>query len=335
VKAARLVAFGEVPSFEMQETADPEPGAGQVVVDLFAAALNHRDIWVYKKPGYCPLPVTLGSDGAGVVAAVGPSVHDVSVGDEVVINASLGWERGRRIPGAAFDILGAPTDGTFAEKVLVDAIQVTARPEHLTWVEAASVNLAGLTAWRATTTCAEAGPGRSILVTGAGGGVSTFAIQIASSLGADVYVTSSTEEKIERAHRLGAKAGFLYQDPEWPQQARSATRGGFDAAIDSFGGPAWDQCLKALRNGGVLVSFGDTGAPRAAVEGMDIFWGWRSIVGTTMGSPEEYEAMVEHVRAGSWRPVIDSVFALERIADALNRLERAPERFGKVAISIR
>jgi NADPH:quinone reductase-like Zn-dependent oxidoreductase len=204
VKAARLVAFGEVPSFEMQEIADPEPGAGQVVVDLYAAALNHRDIWVYKKPGYCPLPVTLGSDGAGVVAAVGACVRDISVGDE----------------------------------------------------------------------------------------------------------------KLERAQVLGAKGGFLYQDPEWPQQARSATGGGLDAAIDSFGGPAWDQCLKALRDGGVLVSFGDTGAPRAAVEGMDIFWGRRSIVGTTMGSPEEYEAMVEHVRAGSWRPVIDSAPATVTSAPA-------------------
>ncbi len=335
MKAARLVAFGNTPTFEIQEIPEPQPGPRQVVVDLRTAALNRRDWWIYREPGFCPLPVTLGSDGAGVVSAVGTAADDVAVGDEVVINPTLGWERGMEVPGPEFDILGAPTDGTFAEKVLIDAGNVAPRPPRLSWEQAASVSLAGLTAYRAVVTCAKAAPGRSVLITGAGGGVATCAIQIAAAVGADVYVTSSTNAKIERAVALGAKAGVLYHDLEWPQQIRAAAGGGLDAAIDSFGGAAWDGCLKALGRGGVLVNFGDTGAPEATVNLSDVYWQWRSIVGTTMGSHEEYAAMIEHVATASWTPVIDSVFALERIDDAVARLDSSPDRFGKIVLSTR
>jgi NADPH:quinone reductase-like Zn-dependent oxidoreductase len=335
VKAHRLVAFGEHPRFEIQEVPDPVPGSGQVVVDLRAAALNRRDWWIYRTPGYCPLPVTLGSDGAGVVSTVGPGVTAVAVGDEVVINPTLGWERGRNVPGPEFDILGAPSDGTFGERVLIGAGNLAPRPQRLSWEEAASVNLGGLTAWRATVTCAKAGPGRSVLITGAGGGVSTFAIQIAAALGAEVYVTSSTAEKIQRSLALGATAGFRYDDPEWPEHARSIVADGFDAAVDSFGGRSWRSVLKALGRGGVLVNFGDTGGDQSTIDVSDVYWAWRSIVGTTMGSPEEYDAMLEHVRSAAWRPVIDSVFPLERLGDAMARLDRAADRFGKIVISIR
>jgi zinc-binding alcohol dehydrogenase/oxidoreductase len=329
-----LVAFGEVPRFEVQEIPDPTPGPGEAVVDLRAAALNRRDWWIYRKPGYCPLPVTLGSDGAGVVSAIGPAVTRWAVGDEVVINPTLGWARGSDVPGPEFDILGAPSQGTFAEKVVVAADNLAARPQRFSWEEAAAVNLAGLTAWRATVTCAKAGSGRSVLITGAGGGVATFAIQIAAALGAAVYVTSSSADKIERALAIGARAGFRYDAPDWPEQARSAVEGGLDAAVDSFGGPSWHNVLKALRRGGVLVNFGDTGGDQSTVDVADVYWEWRSIVGTTMGSPEEYNAMIDHARTASWRPVIDSVYELERLGNAMARLDRGADRFGKIVISI-
>ena len=334
MRAARLVAFGEVPTFEIHDVPDPVPGPGEAVVDLRAAALNRRDWWIYRKPGYCHLPVTLGSDGAGVVSSTGDGVTEAAPGDEVVINPALGWGRGRDVPGPDFGILGAPSQGTFAEKVLIAAGNLARRPERLSWEEAAAVNLAGLTAWRATVRCARAEPGRSILITGAGGGVSTFAIQIAVALGADVYVTSSTTEKVERAVALGARAGVRYGDPDWPEQLHSLVAGGLDAAIDSFGGPAWDSVLKVLRRGGTLVNFGDTGGDRATVDLGDVFFAWRSIVGTTMGSPEDYEQMIEHVSRATWRPVIDSVFPLERVGDAMARLDASSDRFGKIVISI-
>jgi NADPH:quinone reductase-like Zn-dependent oxidoreductase len=334
VKAARLTVFGETPGFEVQELPDLKPGPGEAVVQLRAAALNRRDPWVYKTPDYCRLPVTLGSDGAGVVASVGPGVKGVSVGDEVVIYPALGWKRGRDVPGPEFDILGAPTDGTFAEQVRVDAGALASRPQRLDWVQSAAVNLGGLTAWRAVVRGAQAGPGRSLLITGAGGGVSTFAIQIAAALGAEVYVTSSSAEKIERAVALGARGGVEYSAPDWSDQVRALLGRGFDAAVDSYGGPSWPGALRALREGGVLVSFGDTSPAPANIEVSDVYWAWRSIVGTTMGSPEEYEALLEHLAGATWEPVIDSVFALEEIDAACRRLDRAPDRFGKVALSI-
>ena len=277
--------------------------------------------------------MTLGSDGAGVVSAIGLGVSRWAVGDEVVINPTLGWPRGRDVPGPEFDILGAPTQGTFAEKIVITVDNLALRPQRLSWEEAAAVNLAGLTAWRAAVTCAKACPGRSVLITGAGGGVATFAIQIAAARGAAVYVTSSSAEKIERAMRIGARAGFRYDDPDWPEQARSVVDGGLDAAVDSFGGQSWHTVLRALGRGGVLVNFGDTGGDQSTVDVADVYWEWRSIVGTTMGSPQEYDAMIDHVRMASWRPVIDSVFELDRLGEAMARLDGGADRFGKIVIS--
>jgi NADPH:quinone reductase-like Zn-dependent oxidoreductase len=277
--------------------------------------------------------VTLGSDGAGVVSAVGAGVQSVAEGDEVVINPTLGWAPGEAVPGPSFDILGAPLDGTFAERVVVPAGNVARKPERLTWPEAAALSLAGLTAWRATVTCARAAPGRTVLVTGAGGGVATFAIQIAAALGARVLVTTSTEAKLEAARALGAAGGALYTEPSWPE--RLSEDGGVDAVVDGYGGPVWPGALRALRPGGVLVSYGDTGAPDADVGVMDVYWHWRSILGTTMGSPDEHAALLAHVRDADWRPVVDRVYPLERFEEAVARFEEADDRFGKVVLEIR
>jgi zinc-binding alcohol dehydrogenase/oxidoreductase len=333
MKAQRLVAFGDPPRFELQSLPDPVPGRGEVVVALRAAALNRRDPWVWTTPEYCELPVTPGSDGAGVIAAVGEGVEGLAVGDEVVFDPTLNWGGSEEAPTPAFDILGAPTDGTFAEQVMVAAASVAAKPTRLSWVQAAAVNLGGLTAWRAAVTCAGAAPGRAVLVTGAGSGVSTFAVQIAAALGARVYVTSSSQEKIERARTLGAAGGVSYLDPEWPEQLVSLAGGGLDAAIDSYGGPSWEGALRALRTGGTLVSFGDTSGPQSTVTTAEVYWRWRTVRGTSMGSPREYRAMLAHVESATWHPMIDSVFALEELDEAARRLD-APERFGKVVLSI-
>src|ERR1700739_2732130 len=141
MRALRLVEFGDPPRFELADLPEPEPGPGQVVIALRAAALNRRDPWVWTTPDYCPLPVTLGSDGAGVVAAVGPDVSAPAVGDEVIFDPTLGWGTSEERPSDAFDILGAPVDGTFAERVVVPAANVAAKPSRLSWEEAAALNL--------------------------------------------------------------------------------------------------------------------------------------------------------------------------------------------------
>ena len=333
MKAQRLVAFGDPPRFELADVPEPVPQRGEAVVALRAAAVNRRDWWVWTDEGYCALPVTLGSDGAGVIAAVGDEVTGLAPGDEVVIDPTLNWGPGEDAPLPEFDILGAPTDGTFAEQVVVPASNVAAKPPRLSWPEAAAINLAGLTAWRAAVTCAGAAPGRAVLVTGAGSGVSSFVIQIAAARGARVFVTSSTEEKIDQARTLGAVGGVSYRDPEWPEQIVGLAGSELDAAIDSFGGPSWEGALRALRVGGTLVSFGDTSGPETTLTTGEVYWRWRTVRGTSMGSPREYRAMLEHVAAASWRPVIDRVFGLEEIDAAVRRLDAA-ERFGKIVLSI-
>jgi NADPH:quinone reductase-like Zn-dependent oxidoreductase len=328
----RLVSPGEPPVFEQVDAAEPVPGDGEVVVQVVTAALNRRDWWIWRSPD-ATVPVTLGSDAAGVVSAVGAGVDTTAVGDEVVINPTLGWAEGEHVPTETFEILGSPRDGTFAEQVVVPAGNVAPRPAGLSWEESGALPLAGLTAWRAAVTCARVGEGQRVLVTGAGSGVATFAVQIAAALGSEVWVTSSSTEKVDRLKQLGARGGVVYSQPDWGSQLRQSAGGSFDAVIDSWGADGWQEALRTLRWGGVLVNFGDTGGETSTVEVSDVYWAWRSIVGTTMGSPGEFRAVLDHVAAGHWRPVVDSVHALEDIGSAAQRLlER--DRLGKVVLRV-
>ncbi|HEY2258721.1 MAG TPA: zinc-binding dehydrogenase [Solirubrobacteraceae bacterium] len=329
----RLVASGDPPEFERQQVPDPVAAPDEVVVDLRSAALNRRDWWIWTAPDRQALPITLGSDGAGTISAVGSQVQGLQLGQEVVFDPTLGWGQSEEHPTPRFDILGAPTAGTFAERVSIPAANVVPKPPRLSWEEAAALNLGGLTAWRAAVTCAGAAPGRTILITGAGSGVSTFLIQISAALGARPFVTSSSEKKLERARALGAVGGVSYLDPAWPERIRELAGGGLDAAVDSFGGPAWEGALKALRTGGTLVSFGDTSGPTSTVTTSDVYWQWRRVLGTTMGSPREYRALIAHVGSAAWRPVIDSTFRLDELPQAAQRLNH-PARFGKVVLTI-
>jgi NADPH:quinone reductase-like Zn-dependent oxidoreductase len=333
MKAMRLVGFGDPPRFELQEVPDPVPGPEEVVIDLRTAALNRRDWWIWTAPGSCELPVTLGSDGAGLISAIGSDVDGWAVGDEVVFDPTLGWGGSDDCPTDAFEILGAPLDGTFAERVLVPVENLAPKPSPLSWEQAAALNLGGLTAWRAAVTCAGAASGRTLLVTGAGSGVATFVIQIAAAVGARVFVTTSSRQKLLRAQELGAEAGASYLDAGWPDRLRELAGGGLDAAVDSSGGPVWEGALRALRKGGTLVSFGDTVGEETTLTTAEVYWQWRRIVGTSMGSPREYRALLAHVEEASWRPVIDSVFSLDELDAAARRLT-SPERFGKVVLSI-
>lgn len=327
MRAVHLTALGDPEVLQPATVPDPEPGAGEVAVDLVRAALNHRDVWIREgRPG--PLPAILGSDGAGVVAAVGAGVEGVAAGDEVVINPALDWGDSEDAPGPSFRILGVPDQGTYAERIVVTAAHVRPRPAGWSWDECAALPLAGLTAWRALR-LAGAGPGRRILVTGAGGGVATFLVQIGAALGATVVATTGSDPKVARALELGAEQAVDYHDPEWPWQI-----GKVDAAIDSTGGAGLEAIVRTLVRGGVLVSFGDTAREPAAIDLSDVFLEWRRIQGTTMGSPREFDALLEHVSGAVWRPVIDSTFPLEQAAEAHRRLAN-PERIGKVVLAIR
>lgn len=332
MRAAQLTAFGWPPAVEVREVPDPAPGPGEVVVAVETAALNRRDLWVARYDGYCELPVTLGSDGAGRIAAVGDGVEGLAPGDEVVIDPTLGWGADEDRPGPDFDILGAPTPGTLAELVAVPAANVHPRPGRLSWQESAALCLGGLTAWRALAT-GSVGPGTRLLVTGAGGGVSTFALQIAVALGATVFVTSGEPAKLARATALGAAGGVSYRDPHWPDALLELAGGPLDVVIDGYGAPTWPGALRVLRPGGRLVSYGDTGGGTATVAVDEVYWQWRSILGTSMGSPRDFRRLLDHVGTASWRPVVERRFDLGEAAGALVAMEDAG-RYGKIVVEV-
>ena len=309
------------------EIPDPTPLPDEVVVDLTAAALNRRDVWQRGAPGNDG--AVLGSDGAGRVSALGSDVSGVEIGDEVVINPSVGWGDAEDAPAEGWAILGVPRQGTYAERIAIPAADVRPRPQELTWHESAALPLAGLTAWRALVTRGRVQPGMRVLVTGAGGGAATFLVQIARALGAEVTVTSSSDHKIARSIELGAAHGVRYTDPGWPAQV-----GEVDLVVDSAGAPAWPGALDCLRRGGTLVSFGRTGGVSTELEIPRLFYGQWNLLGTTMGSPREFDQLLAHVRQARWRPVVDSVYPLDDAAAAHARLEQ-PDRFGKVVLECR
>lgn len=309
------------------EIPDPTPLPDEVVVDLTAAALNRRDVWQRGATGNDG--AVLGSDGAGRVSALGSDVTGIAVGDEVVINPSVGWGDAEDAPAKGWAILGIPRQGTYAERIAIPAADVRPRPQELTWHESAALPLAGLTAWRALVTRGCVQPGMRVLVTGAGGGAATFLVQIARAHGAEVTVTSSSDHKIARAIELGAAHGVRYTDPGWPAQV-----GEVDLVVDSAGAPAWPGALDCLRRGGTLVSFGRTGGVSTELEIPRLFYGQWNLLGTTMGSPREFDQLLAHVRQARWRPVVDSVYPLDDAAAAHARLEQ-PDRFGKVVLECR
>lgn len=334
MKAVVLRQLGEAENLLVEDVPDPQPGLGEVIVRLAAAALNHRDIWI-RRGLYAGirLPVILGSDGAGVVAAVGEGGDAALVGRKVVINPGLVWGPDDRAQSAEFRILGLPDDGTYAELVKVPADHVHTLPAGLTLAEAAALPLAGLTAYRAVVSRANVRAGETVLVTGIGGGVSTFALQIARALGARVLVTSGSEAKIERARQLGADGGVNYRSADWAKQILALTDGGPDAIIDSVGGETINKAIEIVRPGGRIVTYGATTGPAEHVEIRRIFWKQINLLGSTMGTPGEFAAMLAFYDEKGLKPVVDRAFPLAEVAAAHRRMEQA-EQFGKILLDM-
>ncbi|MCC6222110.1 MAG: zinc-binding dehydrogenase [Thermoleophilia bacterium] len=324
MQAILLRETGGPEVLRLAEVPDPEPGPGEVLVELRACALNRRDTAVRKGVYQSPLPLVPGSDGAGVLR---------DTGEEVVILPSLRWGEREAAPGPGFEILGGPTDGTYAELVKVPAENVYPKPARLSWAEAAAFPLAGLTAYRALFTRAGLRAGETVLVLGAGSGVSTFAVSLAAQAGARVIVTSSSAAKIERAKELGAEAGVDYSAGDWVAGVRALTGGaGVDVVVDSVGA-TWPDSIRCLAPGGRVAAFGATAGSTAQLEARPFYFGQFSLLGTTMGSPRDFRALLGAIDAGSFAPAIDSVRPLAEAAAAHERME-AGAQFGKLVLEI-
>lgn len=314
-EAKQPIAFAEVDA--------PTAAADEVVVDIAAASLNHRDVWMTKGmyPKLTPNVIT-GSCGAGMID-----------GREVIVNPNVDWGDNPTYPDhRTYTILGMPTNGTFAEQIAVKPDRLVDKPPHLSMEEAAALPLAGLTAYRALFTKGRAKAGDKVLISGVGGGVALFACQFAIAAGAEVFVTSSSEEKIEKAIALGAKGGINYREEKWPKKF-GAEFGGVDVVIDSAGGEGFDNLLRACNPQARVAIYGGTRG-KSVLSPQTLFFKEIEIYGSTMGSDQEFEQMVDFVNQHQIRPMLDSVYALADGPSAFDRMANG-QQFGKIVLRVK
>lgn len=327
-----IVLDRSLPSkIDFREVEEKQLQDHQVKITLKAAALNHRDEWC--RQGLYPNisdGIILGSDGAGIISEVGKSVSNWKVGEEVIINPALFWGNDQKAQSKDFQIIGMPTHGTLANTILVSSDRIHSKPKHLSWEEAAALPLAGLTAFRALVYQGNIKENDRVLITGIGGGVAQFAAQFAIKKGAEVYVSSSSKEKIEKALEFGAKGGFNYREKTWTEEALSNT-GGFDLIIDGASGDPLNDLIKVSRPGGRIVIYGATRGNPEKLEARRIFWNQLKIIGSTMGSDQDFQAMLDFVNQKKLHPIIDQVFQLDDGEKALDRM-KAGSQMGKIVL---
>lgn len=343
MKAATIHQHGGLECVQVEEIPEPEPGPGEVLIQVRTAALNHLDIWVRKGNRELDLerPHVLGSDAAGTVAALGPDTHGFREGQEVVVNAGVSCGccefclRGQHSECAAFGLVGMTRPGTFAERVAVPATGVCPKPDHLDPHGAAALPLAHLTAWRMLNGRARLRPGESVLIHGIGGGVALAALQLARLTGAETVVTSSSDAKLDRARELGADHLLNYtRVDELARHVVEAVSGrGVDVVVDTVGADTWPVDFAAVRKGGRIVICGVTTGPLARTNLQQLYWKQLTVLGSTMGSHEDMRQMLRAVEVARLEPVIDSVEPLERVREAMGRMEEG-KQFGKIVLDV-
>jgi NADPH:quinone reductase-like Zn-dependent oxidoreductase len=328
VRAVRIHDDGGPEVLVLEEAPDPVAGPGEVLVRLRASALNHIDVWIRKGLPSVPKPRILGADGAGVVEALGEDVTGFEPGERVVLNPGIDAGGGR------IHVIGEHGDGTNAELIAVPATNVHPVPEGLSFEEAAAFPLVFETAYRMLVTRAGLREGEWVLAWGIGSGVSTAALAIAKVLGANVLATSSSDVKLERASELGADATVNHATGDVKEAVREATGGrGIDVVVEHVGEATWATSLQVAAPGGRIAVCGATSGPNPPAALHRIWWKQLSILGSTMGTGEDFAAAYELVASGRARPVVDTVLPLEEIRAAHERLE-AGEQLGKIVLTI-
>ncbi len=307
--------------------------AGEILIKLKAAALNHRDLWI-SEGAYAKikLPCILGSDGAGIVERVGSPSAEYLLGKEVLINPNIDWGENERFQSLRYRLLGMPDNGTFAEYIIVSQDRVHLKPAHLDLAEAAALPLAGLTAYRALFTRGELKPGEKVFINGIGGGVARFAMQFALSVGAEVYVSSGSEEKIKQAEEKGVAEGINYKNKEAFKELFKKT-GGMDLIIDSAGGEGFGNLITLAKFGGRIVFYGITAGFWNNIQAAPAFWKQLDIKGSTMGSDKEFAQMLRFVSKNKIKPEISRTFSLDEVNDALMYMKNQ-QQTGKIILNI-
>ena len=343
MRAVTISAHGGIEQLELRSDLPiPEPSSGEVRVRIRAAALNHLDVFtVGGLPGITIKPPwILGADGAGVVDAIGADVRSVSPGDSVVINPGISdgtcefCAAGEQSMCVRFGLLGEHHPGTLADHIVVPARNVRPIPADTPMETAAAFTLATLTAWRMLITRAGVTSEDDVLIWGIGGGVSQAAMRIAKARGARVWVTSGSDEKLERARELGADETINHRTTNVGKEIRARTgKKGVTVVVDSVGQATWEQSLIALGRGGRLVTCGGTSGPMLQTDVRRLFWNQWTIMGSTMGNDAEFDAVINELRAGRLLPVVDSVYDMAASRKAFERMN-AGQQFGKIVVRI-
>jgi NADPH:quinone reductase-like Zn-dependent oxidoreductase len=333
---------GQLDVLRYQTVDKPQPKPGEVRVRVRACALNHLDIWVRRGwPGLrLDFPHWGGAEVAGEVDSLGAGVSSWSVGQRVVLDPGISTVddrftgRGEHSLSPGYAVLGEHVKGGLAEYIVVPASNLLLMPEGWDFVDASSTLLTGLTAWRMLIARARLRAGESVLIIGAGGGVNTMAIQIAKLAGATVCALTSSEEKMQKANQLGADVVLNYrQDPTWSKTLyRMTGRRGVDLVVDNVGAATLPQSMRAVARGGRIVIVGNTSGPHAELDTRYIFGKQISLIGSTMGSHEDFHQVMALVWAGKLQPVVDRVVPLSEGKTALAALERG-EQFGKIVVT--
>jgi len=342
MKAAVIHEHGGVDKMRIDEVPRPKAAQGEALLQVRAAALNHLDVWV-RRGGRAKLrmPHVLGSDAAGTVAELGPGASAPQVGDAVILNPGLSCgscefcNRGEHSLCASFGLVGLNRPGTYAEFVAVPAANLLPKPPHLSFQEAAALPMAHATAWRMLMARAGLRAGETVLIHGIGGGIAQAGLQLARLAGAEVVVTSSSDEKLRRAKELGAHHAINYKAaPDVAGEVRKLTGGrGADVVMDTVGAATWETNFAAVRKGGRIVHCGVTGGAAAQVNVQTLYWNQIAVMGSTLGSREDFRAMLRAVIAAGLKPVIDSVLPLDEARKAAERMEGGGQ-FGKIVLTI-
>jgi len=340
MKAIAIRAHGGPEVVNLEELPDPQPQPGEAVVRVKAAAMNHLDIWVrIGWPGLkLAFPHVLGSDVSGVVEAVGAGVSGVKVGDEVVVNPSLGCGRceqclsGHENLCRRFAILGEHVSGGMAEKLAVPARNVLPKPKNLSFEEAAAVPLTFMTAWHALVARAQLRLGETVLVHAAGSGVGVAAVQIAKLLGATVIATAGSDAKLQRARQLGADHVVNYETQDFVQEVRRITeKRGVEVVFEHVGKKTWEKSILAAGIGGRIVTVGATTGYDPLTDLRHVFFRQLSILGSTMGTGGELLEVLRFVGEGKLKPVVDKVLPLAEARQGQELLSNRAQ-FGKIVL---
>lgn len=317
--------FGKL---KLKDMPEPVADKDEVVISLKVAGLNRRDLYIPGRRGDEAEALILGSDGAGIIESVGEEVTRFNVGDEVIINPSLYWHENSDAPPEGFDILGMPDHGTLAEKIAISGEQVEKKPEHLTWEQAGVLALSALTGYRALFTQGKFKRGQTVFIPGAGSGVATFMIIFAKHAGGKVIATSRSAEKRKQTKEILGADLVIDTNSDWQKELKDET---IDLVIESVGRATFNRSLDVLKKGGRIVTFGATTEDVVELNLRDFFYGQYKLIGSTMGSREEFRTMLEFIKKEGIYPEVDQTFTIDQCQEAFDYLEEN-KQFGKIAI---